>query len=188
MSQKVVVCGAGFLGTFALHYYTCHFSFLVSGNAITRNLTRSPAIRVQLSGRTPQKSYEFLKISVPHQRLLSPVTVDVRNIETLRHAFDDASLVVSLVGIMQGNPTDFEEIQWRGALNVAQAARDAGAKLVHISAIGADPDSNIPYVRTKGLGEISVLEEYPQATIVRPSLVFGPEDDFFNVKLGLFLV
>ena len=83
---------------------------------------------------------------------------------------------------MHGSPQDFERIQWKGAENVAIGARNAGAKLVHFSAIGADPSSSIPYVRTKGLAEQSVLRICPEATIVRPSLVFGPEDDFFNVR------
>lgn len=82
---------------------------------------------------------------------------------------------------MHGALQDFERIQWVGAENVAIAARDAGAKIIHFSAIGADPKSSIPYVRTKGLGEQSVLAIDPTATIIRPSLVFGPEDDFFNV-------
>jgi uncharacterized protein YbjT (DUF2867 family) len=100
----------------------------------------------------------------------------------MKEAFKDASVVVSLVGIMYGSLKDFERIQWKGAENVASAARDAGAKLIHFSAIGADPKSPIPYARTKGLGEQSVLVIDPTATIIRPSLVFGPEDDFFNVR------
>lgn len=95
---------------------------------------------------------------------------------------------------MHGTTQDFEDIQWKGAANVATAARDTGAKLVHFSAIGANSDSPIPYAKTKGLGETAVFETYPTATIVRPSLVFGPNDDFFNVTrsplppaLGLIL-
>lgn len=97
-------------------------------------------------------------------------------------------MVVSLVGIMRGSPQDFEDIQWKGAENVANEARNAGAKLVHFSAIGADPSSDIPYVRTKGLAERSVRHILPEATIVRPSLVFGPEDDFFNVRNKTLLI
>lgn len=88
--------------------------------------------------------------------------------------------MVSLVGVMHGTVQDFERIQWRGAENVAVAARDAGARLVHFSAIGADPLSDIPYSKTKGLGETAVRSAYPEATVIRPSLVFGPEDEFFN--------
>ncbi|SJL07509.1 uncharacterized protein ARMOST_10859 [Armillaria ostoyae] len=92
-----------------------------------------------------------------------------------------SSLVVSLVGIMHGSPKDFEDIQWKGASDIAKAAQSVGANLVHFSSIGTGPSSSIPYTRTKGLGEISVLEHCPSATIIRPSLVFGPEDDFFNI-------
>jgi len=81
---------------------------------------------------------------------------------------------------MHGSPKDFEDIQLKGAENVANAAKDVGAKLIHFSAIGADPQSNIPYWRTKGLAEVSIMRICPDATILRPSLVFGPEDNFFN--------
>lgn len=107
--------------------------------------------------------------------------MDITRPETLESAFRGANVVISLVGIMHGTPSDFERIQWKGAENVAIAAHKAGARLVHFSAIGADADSHIPYVRTKGLAERSVLDICPSATIIRPSLVFGPGDDFFGV-------
>ncbi|PBK74860.1 NAD(P)-binding protein [Armillaria solidipes] len=132
------------------------------GKQITRTLTRNQKHNFH--------SYDQLKESTPHGALLSPVSVDVRD-----------TLVVSLVGIMHGSPKDFEDIQWKGASNIAKAAQSVGANLVHFSSIGAGPSSSIPYTRTKGLGEISVLEHCPSATIIRPSLVFGPEDDFFNI-------
>ena len=89
--------------------------------------------------------------------------------------------MISLVGLMHGSPEDFDRIQCRGARNVARAAQDIGAKLIHFSAIGADVGSDIPYFKTKGLGEEAVLAENPESTIVRPSLVFGPGDGFFSV-------
>src|SRR3989304_8254019 len=71
--------------------------------------------------------------------------------------------------------------QDEGARHVAEAARAAGAKaLVHISAIGANPNSPSVYARTKAAGEAAVKDVYPDAVILRPSIVFGPEDDFFN--------
>jgi len=72
---------------------------------------------------------------------------------------------------------------------VAKWVKEGGAKLVHVSAIGADATSDIPYARTKGLGEQAIWETCSKATVVRPSLVCGPEDDFFNrfAKLSLFL-
>ncbi|KAK0439768.1 hypothetical protein EV421DRAFT_1905666 [Armillaria borealis] len=153
------------------------------GKQITRTLTRNQKhnFRVQLSSHHPQKSYDLqLKESASHDALLSPVSVDVRDTSSLAVGFEGSSLVVSLVGIIHGSPKDFEDIQWKGASNIAKAAQSVGANLVHFSGIGADPSSSIPYTRTKGLGEISVLEHCPSTTIIRPSLVFGPEDDFFN--------
>jgi len=85
-----------------------------------------------------------------------------------------------LVGLMYGSPEDFDRIQHRGAQNVAKAAQEVGAKLIHFSAIGADVSSDIAYFKTKGLGEEAVLAENPKSTIVRPSLVFGPRDGFFS--------
>lgn len=101
----------------------------------------------------------------------------------MKRAFDGATAVISLVGIMHGTPQDFERIQWRGAENVAVCAKEVGAKLIHFSAIGANAQSNIPYARTKALAERAVFDVMPEATVIRPSLVFGPEDDFFNVNL-----
>ncbi|GLB35922.1 putative NAD(P)H-binding [Lyophyllum shimeji] len=165
MPHKVVVCGAGFLGT-----------------NIARNVAASRVQRpqIQLSSRNPDKIHKVLQHTIPSDRLLPPVPLDVTNPSTLPPAFSDANVVVSLVGVMHGSPKDFEDIQLRGAENVANAVKDVGAKLIHFSAIGADPQSDIPYWRTKGLAEDSILRICPDATILRPSLVFGPEDDFFN--------
>lgn len=140
--------------------------------------------RIQISSRNPQTLHAKLVKEVPKNCLLSPVPLDITKPDTLVPAFKDASVVVSLVGLMHGRPQEFDDIQWHGAENVARAAEQVGAKLVHFSAIGADPNSSIPYARTKGLAEISVLDICPKATVIRPSLVFGPEDDFFNVSIG----
>lgn len=93
---------------------------------------------------------------------------------------------MSLVGILQGTPEQFDKIQWHGAENVALAAKSVGAKLIHISAIGANKDSDIPYARTKALGEAAVFSACKNATIIRPSIVFGPGDGFFAVCLISF--
>jgi uncharacterized protein YbjT (DUF2867 family) len=108
--------------------------------------------------------------------------VDVTDISTLRPVFQNARTVISLVGILHGPPLKFEAVQWKGAENVAVAAQEVGAKLIHLSAIGADPRSSLVSPRTKGLGEQSVLGASPTATIIRPSLVFGPGDSFFAVS------
>jgi NADH dehydrogenase len=89
-----------------------------------------------------------------------------------------ATAVINLVGIFGRR---MHAVHVEGARNVAEAAREAGAvSLVHISAIGADPNSPSDYGRTKAAGEQAVRKAFPNATIVRPSLVFGPEDELTN--------
>ena len=85
-----------------------------------------------------------MKLSPPElQYLEDPVDGDITKPETLSAAIDDADVVVSMVGLMHGTVEDFERIQWQGAENVARAARRARAKLIHISAIGANSSSNV---------------------------------------------
>jgi len=171
MSSKVVICGAGFLGSNI-------------AKALTIGTSESNIFhRVQISSRSPQRTYDELKPLINPEQLLPPVAADVTNPDSLKKAFEDADVIVSLVGVMHGSVEDFIRIQWKGAENVAKAAKSAGARLVHFSAIGADPHSSIPYARTKALGESAVFEVYPAATIIRPSLVFGPGDGFF-VRFG----
>lgn len=150
-----------------------------TGSHIARAILRTGR-RVQISSRHPNALLESMKHDT-HSNMLSAIPIDITKSSTIAPALGDAHTVISLVGILHGTPKQFEDIQWKGAANVAQAARDVGAKLVHFSAIGADPASSIPYARTKGLGEAAALEICPDATVIRPSLVFGPEDDFFNV-------
>jgi uncharacterized protein YbjT (DUF2867 family) len=157
---------------------------LAGSNIARAFLAGSNNVGVQLTSRSPKKLYDTMARDVDQAaRLLPPVSADITTPATLQPAFNGASVVVSLVGILHGTPAEFERIQWRGAENVARAAREAGAKLVHISAIGADANSHIPYARTKALGEQAVLEQCPDATIIRPSLVFGPGDEFFAVRV-----
>lgn len=137
--------------------------------------------RVQLTSRNPENAFAKLKQDVPIDRLLPPVKADITDRSSLEIAFKDADAVVSLVGILHGPPQQFEKLQWHGAENVAAAAKAVGAKLIHISAIGADKESNIPYARTKALGEEAVRHVCKDATIIRPSIVFGPGDGFFAV-------
>ncbi|HVL29913.1 MAG TPA: sugar nucleotide-binding protein, partial [Sphingomicrobium sp.] len=93
-------------------------------------------------------------------------------------AIAGASAVINLVGVLKG---DFEALHADGAAAVAEEARAAGADaLVHISAIGADPESPSRYGASKGLGEARVRAAFPKATLIRPSLVFGPEDQLTN--------
>ena len=89
--------------------------------------------------------------------------------------------VINLVGILfERGRQRFDIVQADGAAVVAQAAAAAGARLIHVSAIGADANSPSHYARSKAEGEKRVLAAQPEAVIMRPSVVFGPEDDFFN--------
>ena len=93
-----------------------------------------------------------------------------------------ADAVVNLVGILtETGRQKFDAVQAFGARAVARAAQEAGVKaLVQMSALGADPQSDSAYARSKAAGEAAALEYFPEANVLRPSIVFGPEDDFFN--------
>ena len=161
--------------------------YYLPGSHFTRAIASSTQsdYRVQISSRRPQRIYDSILRKSPELlesgRVLPPVPADITHPDTLKEAFKDASVVISLVGLMHGSREDFDRIQHRGAQNVARAAQKVGAKLIHFSAIGADPRSDIPYFETKGLGEKAVLKENPKSTIIRPSLVFGSGDGFFSV-------
>jgi NADH dehydrogenase len=113
---------------------------------------------------------------------IQPVQANVRYPDSLRAAVEGAGAVVNLVGILAKSGTQtFQAVHVTGARAAAKAAREAGAQtFVHISAIGADRRSRGAYGRTKAAGEAAVLAEFPEAIILRPSLVFGPEDQLFN--------
>jgi uncharacterized protein YbjT (DUF2867 family) len=106
------------------------------------------------------------------------VAADIRKPETVARAIVGSHAVINLVGILAG---DFEAFHHQGAANVAQAAAAANVQaLVHVSAIGADADSPSAYGRSKAAGEAAVKAAFPGATIIRPSIIFGPEDQFLN--------
>ncbi len=107
---------------------------------------------------------------------------DVWEEATVTPAVAGASAVINTVGhyVTRGNAT-FEAIHGQGALHVARQAKRAGVqRLVHISGLGADTGSASPYVRARGRGEILVREAFDEVTILRPSVIFGPEDAFLN--------
>ncbi len=110
------------------------------------------------------------------------VQANVRHPDSVRAAVKGARAVINLVGILaeRGRQT-FEAVHIEGARTVARAAREGeAAALVHLSAIGADARARARYARSKAAGEVAVLEEFPEAVVLRPSIVFGPEDQFFN--------
>ncbi len=110
------------------------------------------------------------------------VQANLRYPDSVIAAVADADCVVNLVGLLsESGAQKFDAVHERGAAVVARAAKQAGVKnLIQISALGADESAEAIYSRTKAAGEAAVLREFPEASIVRPSLVFGPEDGFFN--------
>jgi NADH dehydrogenase len=118
---------------------------------------------------------------------VQPIQANLRNRPSVDRAVQGADAVVNLVAILtETGRQRFDAVHAFGARAVAEATRAAGiARLVHVSAIGADPDSPSDYARTKALGEQAVFETIPGTIVVRPSIVFGPEDHFFNQFAGL---
>ncbi|MCC7271289.1 MAG: complex I NDUFA9 subunit family protein [Alphaproteobacteria bacterium] len=113
---------------------------------------------------------------------VAPVRAAVTEEAAVAAAVAGSDVVVNLVGILyEHGAQTFEAVHHQGAGRVARLAKAAGVgRLIHVSAIGADPAAPSAYARSKGLGEVAVRAAFPEATILRPSIVFGPEDDFFN--------
>ncbi len=149
------------------------------GRYVVRELARSGA-RVRAAVRLPERA-NFLK-PMGDVGQITPVAANIRDDASVAAAVDGADTVINLVGVLfSGGKQSFNAVHVDGARRVAAAAKAAGAeRLVHMSAIGADPASDSLYAASKGAGEALVREIFPTAAIVRPSLVFGPEDDFFN--------
>ncbi|HEV8392548.1 MAG TPA: complex I NDUFA9 subunit family protein [Dongiaceae bacterium] len=135
---------------------------------------------VRVAVRRPDEALFLKTAGVVGQ--VTPVATNVRDRASVARAVDGADAVVNLVGILhESGRQRFQAIQAEGARTIAEEAARAGARhLVHISAIGADANSNSTYARTKAEGEAAVRQAFPKATILRPSIVFGPEDGFFN--------
>ena len=114
---------------------------------------------------------------------VSPLRADITDPAAVTMAVTGADAVVNLVGVLyeRGGRRSFEAVHVKGAANLAAAAKAAGiSRLVHVSALGADKNAESAYARSKAAGEEAVLAAFPGATIIRPSVVFGPDDDFFN--------
>jgi NADH dehydrogenase len=149
------------------------------GRHIVRALAKTGA-RMRVAVRRPELAGHLQPLGDVGQ--INAVQANVRFPDSLRAAADGADAVINLVGILvpRGKQT-FAAIQDEGARHVAEAARNAGARaFVHVSAIGADLNSPAAYGRTKAEGEKAVRDVFADAVIFRPSIVFGPEDDFFN--------
>jgi uncharacterized protein YbjT (DUF2867 family) len=141
--------------------------------------------RIRVAVRRPDLAGHLQPLGMVGQ--IQVVQGNVRYPSSIASACTSASVVINLAGILyESGRQDFEGVHVFGAETVARAALDAGApQLIHVSAIGADPASDSDYARTKGEGEAKVREIFPNATILRPSVVFGPEDQLFNRFAGL---
>jgi len=149
------------------------------GRHIVRTLARR-GWRVRVAVRRPDLAMFLQTTGVVGQVL--PVQANLRYPESVAAAVEGAEMVVNAVGVRaESGAQTYEAVHVEGARAVARAAKEARARsLVHISGIGADPKSASRYVASKGLGEDATWNEFPDAIILRPSVVFGPEDDFFN--------
>ena len=161
-SLVTVFGGSGFVGRYAV-----------------RALARD-GYRIRVAVRQPNLGNFLLPMGAVGQIQL--VKADVTNADSVAAALKGAAAVVNLVGVLyESGHQRFQTVHTEAASTIARAATVAGVStLVHISAAGASADSDALYARTKADGERRVRAEFPASVVLRPSLVFGPEDNFFN--------
>jgi uncharacterized protein YbjT (DUF2867 family) len=149
------------------------------GRYVVRRLAREGA-RVTVAIRRPEEA-KFLK-TMGGVGQITPLATNIRDEATVQRAVEGADAVINAVGILyESGPQTFAAVHVEGAARIARAAQAAGVRrLVHVSAIGADAASSAAYGRSKAAGEKAVSNAFPGAAIMRPSLLFGPEDKFFN--------
>lgn len=149
------------------------------GRYIARRMAKE-GWRVRVAVRRPNEAIFVRPYGTVGQ--VEPIFANIRDDDSVRAALHGADAVVNCVGILaEAGRNKFDAVQHEGAERIARLASAEGVgHLVHISAIGADADSDSRYAQTKALGETGILEAFPQAVILRPSIVFGPEDEFFN--------
>lgn len=141
--------------------------------------------RVRVAVRRPDLTQHLQPLGSVGQ--IVAVQANVRDDASVRSAVEGADAVVNLVAILhETGRQKFEDVHVAGARRVAEAAKAAGvASFVHFSALGADANSKSVYARTKAEGEAAALNAFSKAVVLRPSVVFGPEDRFFNLFAGL---
>lgn len=154
------------------------------GRYIARHLAQE-GWRVRVAVRRPNEAIFVRPYGVVGQ--VEPILCNIRNDGSVAAAMQGADAVVNCVGILnESGKNSFEAIQTEGAERVARIAAGQGiARMVQLSAIGADAESDSDYSRSKGLGEAAVLKFMPDAVILRPSVIFGAEDQFFNRFAGM---
>ena len=147
-----------------------------------RNVVRALAkrdYRIRVAVRRPELAGYLQPAGKVGQ--IHSVQANLRYPASVEAAMRDSHIAVNLVGILtESGAQTFDAVQGKGAETVARAASGAGARMVHVSAIGADENSESRYARAKAAGEKAVLSALPSATILRPSILFGPEDQFTN--------
>lgn len=149
------------------------------GTQVVRTLARR-GWRIRVAVRRPHLAYELP--TQGHVGQIQLVRCDVRSAAEVGAALDGADAAINLVGVLHETPgRGFEAVHVDGARHVAEACAARGIQtLVHVSAIGADPEAPARYARTKGQAEAAVREAVPGAVILRPSIIFGPGDGFLN--------
>jgi uncharacterized protein YbjT (DUF2867 family) len=149
---------------------------------VGRHLVRALAkrdYRIRVAVRRPELAGYLQPLGRVGQ--IHSVQANLRYPASVEAAMRDSSVAINLVAILsQSGAQTFDAVQVKGAETVAKAVAAAGARMVHVSAIGADVNSPSQYARAKAEGEKAVLSVLPSATIMRPSIVFGPEDQFTN--------
>jgi len=148
------------------------------GRSVVRALCKRD-YRVRVAVRRPELAGHLQPLGRVGQ--IHAVQANLRYPASVEAAMRDSRVAINLVGILaEGGAQTFDAVQDKGAGMVAKAAAAVGARMVHVSAIGADENSLSAYARSKAAGEKAVLSAVPSATILRPSVVFGPEDQFTN--------
>jgi uncharacterized protein YbjT (DUF2867 family) len=148
------------------------------GRHVVRALAKQQ-YRIRVACRRPELTGHLQPLGRVGQ--IHAVQANIRHRPSVLAAVRDSQVVINLVGILfESGQQRFEDVQAAGAQTVAQAAAGEDARMIHVSAIGADEHSTAAYARSKAEGEKLVLEATPGAVIFRPSILFGPNDDFFN--------
>src|SRR6201998_3579239 len=135
--------------------------------------------RIRVAGRRPELAGHLQPLGKVGQ--IHAVQANLRYPASVEAAMSSRHVAINLVGILaESGAQTFDAVQGVGAGSIAKAAAAAGARMVHVSAIASDENSPSRYARAKAAGEKAVLSAVPTATIMRPSVVFGPEDQFTN--------
>ncbi len=165
ISDKIVtvIGGSGFVGRYIVH------------------LLAKTGIRIRVAVRNPQNALDLVVSGTVGQ--IVPVQCNLRNFESIKAVTKGSDYVINCVGILyESGKQTFEATQFLGAKNIALACKENNVKkLVHISALGADKNSDSLYAKTKAQAEEAILAIMPNSTILRPSIIIGAEDNFFNM-------